>query len=246
MFWSTSTLKSKLPQLIEGYTEERLDIASYRLCVGSQVYVSPTGDDGDPLHRATQELRENASFVIPAGQFGFILTEERIKIPGDAIGFISIRAGYKFRGLVNVSGFHVDPGYEGRLIYSVFNAGPGPVHLRRGEECFVIWLASLDHAEEPATAKFGPEKLSGELTERIAGGLQSFASLDAKIDKETKALEKRIVTLEKDSAVRSTRLLIFGGIVLVILGIVFRDALPDFRKPARSVENARLEGTSGP
>ena len=51
-------------------------------------------------------------FTIPPGQFAFLLTEEVVSVPPDALAFISIRAKTKFRGLVNVSGFHVDPGYQ--------------------------------------------------------------------------------------------------------------------------------------
>jgi dCTP deaminase len=43
----------------------------------------------------------------------------------------------KQRGLVNVSGFHVDPGYSGKLLFSVYNAGPRSIVLTRGEPVFV-------------------------------------------------------------------------------------------------------------
>ena len=49
------------------------------------------------------------------------------------MAFISIKAKLKFRGLVNVSGFHIDPGYRGKIIFAVFNAGPQPILLRRGQ-----------------------------------------------------------------------------------------------------------------
>jgi dCTP deaminase len=55
--------------------------------------------------------------------------------------------------LVNVSGFHVDPGYHGQLTFAVFNAGPVPIHLKRGQPIFLIWYASLDR--ETAVKKDG-------------------------------------------------------------------------------------------
>jgi dCTP deaminase len=72
------------------------------------------------------------------------LTEEVVRIPPDVLGFISLRTTWKFRGLINVSGFHVDPGFHGNLIYAVYNAGPAPVHLARGMDLFLIWFAELD------------------------------------------------------------------------------------------------------
>ena len=51
--------------------------------------------------------------MIPPGQFAFLLTAETVTMPDNAIAFISIKARLKFNGLINISGFHVDPGYRG-------------------------------------------------------------------------------------------------------------------------------------
>jgi dCTP deaminase len=185
---------------VDDFRPERIDRASYRLAVGPEVYVSPTGEPDDPRNKPKTQLAPGQGFSIPAGQFGFILTEERIKVPVDAIAFISIRAGYKFRGLVNVSGFHVDPHYEGRLIFAVFNAGPGPVHLSRGEACFLIWYADVDRPSD-LSVKRGFDSLPSDLTGPIAGGLQSFAGLLSKITENDKKLTERISNMERDQAV---------------------------------------------
>lgn len=144
MFWGTERIKAALPDLIDDPCVSRLDFASYHLRVGREVYVSPM-EPKRALRGVPKILLEpNQGFVIPPGQFALILCEEEVRMPSDAIGFISMRAGYKHRGLVNVSGFHVDPGYKGHLIFSVFNAGPNPVPLARWEPCFVIWFADVD------------------------------------------------------------------------------------------------------
>src|SRR5439155_21170679 len=82
--------------------------------------------------------------TIPPGQFGLLITEEEVITPNDAIAFISVRSHIKFRGLVNVSGFHVDPGYKGKLKFSVYNAGSQTIVLEVGEPAFIIWFADLD------------------------------------------------------------------------------------------------------
>ena len=51
------------------------------------------------------------------------MTKESIEVPLDALGLISIRSKYKLKGLINVSGFHVDPGFRGSLVFAVYNAG---------------------------------------------------------------------------------------------------------------------------
>ena len=67
------------------------------------------------------------NLVIPPGQFGLILTNEVVTIPNDLIGFISIKAKIKFRGLINVSGFHVDPGFHGHGIFTLGTGDAGAI-----------------------------------------------------------------------------------------------------------------------
>lgn len=213
MFWGGERLKDELGALIDDYDVKRVDRAAYRLRVGGEVYVSPTGEPNDPRNKPKKPLGEGESFTIPAGQFGFILTEERIRVPQHAIAFISIRATYKFRGLVNVSGFHVDPRYEGKLLFSVFNAGPGAVHLSRGEECFLIWYASLDRPSVLQT-KMGFEAIPSDLLGPIATGVESFAGLKSKIDENDKKLSDRVTTVEREQAVMKwASALLIGAII---------------------------------
>ena len=47
---------------------------------------------------------------------------------------------YKLSGLINISGFHVDPGFEGRLKFSVYNAGTADVLLRYKDPIFILFI----------------------------------------------------------------------------------------------------------
>lgn len=200
MFWGNIELRRRLPDIVSDFEEGRLDRGTYKLRIGPEVYVSPTGVGSDQKNKTKLKLDLGRDFVIPAGQFAFLLTEETVTIPEDALAFISVRAKYKFRGLVNVSGFHVDPGFTGRLVFAVFNAGPGEVHLERREECFHIWFADLrDH--EPMGPKVGYQNIPSEIINPIAGEIQSFAGLDAKITETDKKLADKIAAVEREQAV---------------------------------------------
>jgi dCTP deaminase len=198
MFWSGETLTDRLASLIEPFAPERVDCAAYTLSIGPEVYVSPNDQAADPTTVTVRKLGSGDAFTIPPGQFAFLLTEEIVAVPSDAVAFISIRAKIKFRGLVNVSGFHVDPGYHGQLTFAVFNAGPTPIHLKRGQPIFLIWYASLDR--ESAFKKHGPIRLGidTELVTSIAGELQSFAGLSRRIGNVDKALGDRVHAIERE------------------------------------------------
>lgn len=145
-FWSSDTLKAKLPNLISGYIDSSVREASYTLRIGNEVFITRDRHTSDSQH-TKQTLEDSQAFVIPPGQFAFLLTEEEIAVPDNAIAFISMKAKYKFKGLVNVSGFHVDPGFKGELIFSVYNAGPSPIHLQHKLPFFLIWYANLDKTD---------------------------------------------------------------------------------------------------
>jgi len=233
MFWSGETLIKRLPSLIEPFAAERVDCAAYTLSVGSEVYVSPNDQAVDPSTVTVRRLAPGDAFTIPPGQFAFLITEEVVAVPSDALAFISIRAKIKFRGLVNVSGFHVDPGYRGQLTFSVFNAGPTPIHLKRGQEIFLIWYASLDC--ETKFAKGGPTRVGMDagLISGIAGELQSFSGLSRRIKDVDKSLSDRVHAIEKEQ----TYYRVIGAIVLaVVIGLTlswFKDGLAS-RNPAPS------------
>lgn len=213
MFWSGETLSKRLGALIDPFAAERVDCAAYRLAIGPEVYVSPNDQSADPDTVTIRQLGEGEAFAIPPGQFAFLLTEEVVSVPADSLALISIRAKTKFRGLVNVSGFHVDPGYRGRLTFAVFNAGPVPVHLKRGQPVFLIWYASLDRGSAFKKDGATQEGIDPAIVTAIAGKLQSFASLSKKIDDGDKALRDRVHAVEN----RQERLGVIGMVVLAVL-----------------------------
>lgn len=213
LFWSGETLGQRLKTLIDPFLPDRVDCAAYTLSIGSEVYVSPNDQAADPTTVTVRKLNDGEAFTIPPGQFAFLLTEEVVSVPADALAFISIRAKIKFRGLVNVSGFHVDPGYRGQLTFAVFNAGPVTIHLKRGQPIFLIWYASLDC--ESAFKKDGTthKGIDPELITTVAGELQSFASLSKRIKDVDKALGDRVHAVEKEQ----TYYRVIGAVALAIV-----------------------------
>lgn len=180
-FWSGEKLSEKLPDLVEPFDPGAIDCAAYTLHVGDEVYVSPDREVASPNRHSKQKLESGEAFTIPPGQFAFLTTKEVVTVPDNALAFISIKARMKFSGLVNISGFHVDPGYRGELIFSVLNAGPKPLHLTQGQKLFLIWYADLDR--ETSLKKNSSEGFKGidaNLINGISGEILSLQSLSEK------------------------------------------------------------------
>lgn len=211
-FWNGEKLLERLPDLIDGFRKEDVDCAAYTLSIGPEVYVSPS-EQAAPKDQKIVQLAERESFVIPPGQFAFLLAEQTVTMPTNAIGFISMKASIKFRGLINVSGFHVDPGYVGRLVFAVFNAGPVPVLLRRGDPCFLIWYADLTGDSEMVKSGPAVTGLTSAHVNGISGAeLHSIESLAKKIKNVEKAHDDKIHSLERDGALYK----VAAGIVIAV------------------------------
>jgi dCTP deaminase len=178
--------------------------ASVDLRLGPQVFVTPM--------KTPINLGPNQIINIDPGQFAALLTEDILNIPERFIGFITIRLHYKSKGLVNISGFHVDPGFKGRLIFSVYNAGPTTVTLQRGQPIFSLFLA---HIEKGALYTGEYQNLDGiplKIIEPLAGArVPSIQELESKV--------KRSETL---LAVYGT---ILGGIVVSLIAALITGAL---------------------
>ncbi|MGH6821398.1 MAG: dCTP deaminase domain-containing protein, partial [Methylocella sp.] len=224
-FWSGETLHQRLQRLISPFDPDRIDCSAYTLAMGREVYVSPNDETADPQSVTIRQLGDGEAFTIPPGQFAFLLSEEKVEIPDTALALISIKAKIKWRGLINVSGFHVDPGFRGRLIFSVYNAGPVPVHLRQGQPMFLIWYASLDAPtklgrRQPVQESFPPDLISG-----ISGELQSLAGMNKKIKDIDKTLTERVHALEREQSYYRSLALVIVLLVTAIVGTWIKDGV---------------------
>lgn len=210
MFWNVSTLKKRLPKLISEFDENRVERANYTLRIGAEVYISPTEEPKHAREHAKIQLGKNEGFAIPPGQFGLLQTEEKVTVPSDALAFISIRSRYKFRGLLDVSGFHVDPGFSGKLVFAVFNAGSTPIQLSRGEECFHIWYADIEKESSDFEHKFGYSTLDSSLIQPLSAKVLSL-----------KSLSNKIIAIEREHQVLRTLGLVIITIIVALLVRVF-------------------------
>ena len=185
-FWSGEKLRDNLPSIVSEFDESLIDCASYRLRVGSEVY-STEPKVSWYKSKSINKLENGESFQIAPGQFATIITRETVNIPKNAIAFISIRLKLKLRGLVNVSGFHVDPGYNGKLIFGVHNAGPQSIHIREGDSLFLMFLSDLDRDDSEETydkkRKDPLIKIPIETVNNLPGQVNSLDSLKADVDK---------------------------------------------------------------
>ncbi len=178
-------LLAKHQNIIMPFEQGRVVCGAYELSLGDEIFRT---DSKDRKKETLTQPKEQ--ITINPGQFALLLSHESVSIPQDKIAFISIKAGIKLKGLVNVSGFHVDPGFKGKLVFSVYNAGSGPVSLIRNEPCFLIWFAELDLFDNEKTSyENGSHEHKGQdsipvkyIDSLLSGELASPHALSKRID----------------------------------------------------------------
>ena len=208
-FLGKKELQASLPKWIEEYKEERIDNVAYELCLGDEVYLTDSSS-------GKKEILDdkNSQVIIKPGQFALLLTKETVKIPTDILAFISIKFSQKIKGLVNISGFHVDPGFEGKIIFSVYNAGPVTIVLDRGNSYFMIWFSELTSASDPYTGKHkNQQHITSEQISSLKGELASPNALLTQIKEIDKKLDIKIEELRGKKEYNKWVLQIIAGLL---------------------------------
>jgi dCTP deaminase len=212
-FWSTETLRQRISaeNLIAPYNPQRVQHGAYELSVGHETFLT-----SDPS--GTKKTLED-QVAIPPGQLALLITDEQVRVPADAISLISIKAGIKFRGLVNVSGFHVDPGFKGRLKFSVYNAGSQNIVLLRRQPAFLIWFCDLDRVTE--------DLYDGDHLDQLDINAEDVMRLQGEIASPGQ-LKKEIQDLQHSLTNVKYSLAVLGTLIVTILAAALRIIpLPD-------------------
>jgi dCTP deaminase len=112
------------------------------------------------------------------------------------MAFISMRTAIKFAGLINVSGFHVDPGYTGRLAFAVYNASPSPIQITEGERLFKIWFSALDQESKKIFAAPGLTDITGDMVRGMNREILSLQSLAEQLREQKSEIKELVQGIE--------------------------------------------------
>lgn len=236
-FWSGEKLL-KNRSVVEDFDDDQVDTNAYNFRMGDCYFVTGDGESGDKQTKVF--LGKGEPFLIPPGQFAYLLSQETFDIPPNAMAFISMRTGIKFQGLINISGFHVDPGYKGKLIFAAYNASPSPIQICAGDTIFKIWFADLDRTSEE---KFlydgeGQSGISNSLIRGMSKEIYSLQSMAVKIRTLEQKLDHKLAE-QKPIIANLTRLwsAISTGVVIAIIGAVFVIVFPMLMSGGYVLEN---------
>lgn len=181
------------------FDEANVGPVSCDLRVGREAFVSG--------RRLPFSIEEEGYVTVEPGQFALVMTHEYLQVPNDLVAFISLKLTYKLLGLINVSGFHVDPGFEGHLLFSVYNAGPQDIVLKHKQSVFQIFFSELDGTADYDGSFDRQKSIPVERLMQLRGTSASLTGMDHKIS-------------EMQSSVTMNRALVLGLLFTVIGALI--------------------------
>lgn len=166
--------------VIENFSEESLEPASYDMRIGKKSLVSSTEEEIN--------LEEKRSITLKAGDFALVTTHEKVKLADFIAGHIGIKSYYTRKGMVLLAGLQIDPGFEGILVLGIYNASPRNL--------------TLDYLAPFCTVEF--HRLARSATKPYASGEEQRRGEIPRADKDyLRTLETQTLS-ELSSAVRQT------------------------------------------
>ena len=196
-------------KLIIGGISGCLQQCSYDLRLGEEVYIVGK--------KAPDKLSKRYPYLnLAPGQFALLTCLEKVDIPETHMGFITIRSQFKFQGLVNISGFHVDPSYKGKLLFAVQNVEPSDIRLKFEDRTFTIFFATVD-GDIVERRKEGISGIELDRVQLLGGASVTISKLKKEIDQ-----LKFIV-------------LIYTPIVVAVLGALIKLFWPSSAAPSSGV-----------
>ena len=199
-FLGERELKSRAGNIISDYNEDSIKSNHYELTLG-QSYCSTTTNS--KVLQATDN-----QIIIEPGEFYFLESFEILKIPSDLMAFISIKSKVKFKGLINISGFHVDPNFQGKLVFSVLNVGTSPINLTTREPLFQIWFADLTSSTNYHGHHQNLAGVNGDFLNKYM--ISNNNAYPADLQKQINKLETKL-----------SNILVYGAILITLISGIF-------------------------
>ncbi len=162
-----------------------LEASSYDIRVGRKAIIGGQGVEID-LAKGPVELEP--------GAYGGIISYERLHLPPNVCARIGSKRALSYDGVILLTGALVDPGYEGHLLFGLYNASQRRVHIRTGRKiCNIVFERLSASPERQAPAD--PNLQNGDFPDAF---VDRMANMDVLPWMQISERVKQIETITKD------------------------------------------------
>ena len=218
----------KANNIIEGYdaTLSQNNPAKVELRLGEKCYLSSQEKDIiDFSVVGTVKIKPNDIFLYQ--------TLEKVNIPNNIAGHLSLKMGYTARGLLMSNQTQVDPGYNNYLFGMLYNLSDSDIELKYEDSIVTLELYQTKNATT-TTYSGNMEKISfeGFCKKRIGSSLAKMsASIDSQVNEITELSDNVKASTEKNERHLNFFMTIVGiatlAITIISIVIAIIAAKPD-------------------
>lgn len=135
-----------------------------------------------------------APMELEPGAYGGVVSFERLQLPSNVAARIGSKRALSYDGVILLTGAVVDPGYEGHLVFGLYNASQRKAIVRHGRKiCNVVFERLSDSPERQAPSD--PNLLNGEFPDQF---VDKIANMDVLPWMQISERVKQIETITKD------------------------------------------------
>jgi dCTP deaminase len=162
-----------------------LEPSSYDIRVGRKGIIGGQGVELD-LSQSPMELEP--------GAYGGVVSYERLHLPSNVCARIGSKRALSYDGVILLTGSLVDPGYEGHLLFGLYNASQRRVLIRSGRKiCNIVFERLSDSPERQAPSD--PNLQNGAFPDAF---VDRMANMDVLPWMQISERVKQIETITKD------------------------------------------------
>jgi deoxycytidine triphosphate deaminase len=168
------------------FNSSSLEASSYDLRVGGKGIIGGEGIEIDLVQEKTLE--------IPPGAYAGIVSFEKMNFPKNICARLGSKRALSYDGIILLSGSIVDPGYEGHLLFGLYNASQKKVHIRYGRKiCNIVFEKLAIEPEKEVQTE--PNLINGNFPDAF---MDKMANMDVLPWMQISERVKQIENITKD------------------------------------------------
>jgi dCTP deaminase len=150
-------------------SDTRSSNVSYDLRVGNEYR--------DHRDRGTTDLDDSQAISLKPGSAVIIETAELVQFPKSRFGHIVPKVSLLQDGLSNTSS-KIDPGYEGKLLITVFNLGKREIYLKKGQKFCTLYVIDVAIKDEVTPYAKEPQRIMGNSRTTLINKIFDFIEVN--------------------------------------------------------------------
>lgn len=194
--------ENKIIEAVKGKTfikdgkSENVEGVKYDFCLSSRILKSKYKK---PIDINKLSETERANLVIEPGEVVFALTEETLDLPNNMIANLSPKRKLGHEGILIITGFCIDPLYNGKLLVGMYNFSSSPFPIMPGKKLIAALFYELqeDEVEEfkrpDACIQDFPEDIVNMMERYSPISIESLNNDLSNVHSKLNSLEKRFV-----------------------------------------------------